>query len=422
MSLLATQFREKMLKDKDIDMQREAQTYVGYPTGFPVLDFTNGQIVHVKNTEKGMDFNYFSVGITNGSFNSVIGRSQSGKTTGMWQFAWNMIAPFENASIFADNTEAGIDWPRISNVVGVPEETLKERIISRDRGITAENFYRRIKEIHDMKLENPEKYQYDTGKLDNFGNPIIEFEPTIYIIDSIAMLMPEKYASEEELSGQMSTTAAAKVVTQILRTIIPMIKSANIIVFAVNHIMQQINANPMMHKRSQLPFLSPDERLPRGDTLVLLSNTIMRFVDNKKLKEDEKYKIAGAMVDVYFEKTRSSRPHQAVTMVFDYVTGFDPLLSTFVFMKEKTNRIKGSGVGMYVDDFTDVKFSMGNFKDKYLTNEEFRMRFDKAVSEELVKIPKASNADFAKEKKIMSNLYELCMNQVPSVENNAEEI
>lgn len=422
MSLLATQFREKMLKDKDIDMQREAQTYVGYPTGFPVLDFTNGQIVHVKNTEKGMDFNYFSVGITNGSFNSVIGRSQSGKTTGMWQFAWNMIAPFENASIFADNTEAGIDWPRISNVVGVPEETLKERIISRDRGITAENFYRRIKEIHDMKLENPEKYQYDTGKLDNFGNPIIEFEPTIYIIDSIAMLMPEKYASEEELPGQMSTTAAAKVVTQILRTIIPMIKSANIIVFAVNHIMQQINANPMMHKRSQLPFLSPDERLPRGDTLVLLSNTIMRFVDNKKLKEDEKYKIAGAMVDVYFEKTRSSRPHQAVTMVFDYVTGFDPLLSTFVFMKEKTNRIKGSGVGMYVDDFTDVKFSMGNFKDKYLSNEEFRMRFDKAVSEELVKIPKASNADFAKEKKIMSNLYDLCMNQVPSVENNAEEI
>ena len=422
MSLLATQFREKMLKDKDIDMQREAQTYVGYPTGFPVLDFTNGQIVHVKNTEKGMDFNYFSVGITNGSFNSVIGRSQSGKTTGMWQFAWNMIAPFENASIFADNTEAGIDWPRISNVVGVPEETLKERIISRDRGITAENFYRRIKEIHDMKLENPEKYQYDTGKLDNFGNPIIEFEPTIYIIDSIAMLMPEKYASEEELSGQMSTTAAAKVVTQILRTIIPMIKSANIIVFAVNHIMQQINANPMMHKRSQLPFLSPDERLPRGDTLVLLSNTIMRFVDNKKLKEDEKYKIAGAMVDVYFEKTRSSRPHQAVTMVFDYVTGFDPLLSTFVFMKEKTNRIKGSGVGMYVDDFTDVKFSMGNFKDKYLSNEEFRMWFDKAVSEELVKIPKASNADFAKEKKIMSNLYDLCMNQVPSVENNAEEI
>ena len=422
MSLLATQFREKMLKDKDIDMQREAQTYVGYPTGFPVLDFTNGQIVHVKNTEKGMDFNYFSVGITNGSFNSVIGRSQSGKTTGMWQFAWNMIAPFENASIFADNTEAGIDWPRISNVVGVPEETLKERIISRDRGITAENFYRRIKEIHDMKLENPEKYQYDTGKFDNFGNPIIEFEPTIYIIDSIAMLMPEKYASEEELSGQMSTTAAAKVVTQILRTIIPMIKSANIIVFAVNHIMQQINANPMMHKRSQLPFLSPDERLPRGDTLVLLSNTIMRFVDNKKLKEDEKYKIAGAMVDVYFEKTRSSRPHQAVTMVFDYVTGFDPLLSTFVFMKEKTNRIKGSGVGMYVDDFTDVKFSMGNFKDKYLSNEEFRMRFDKAVSEELVKIPKASNADFAKEKKIMSNLYDLCMNQVPSVENNAEEI
>lgn len=422
MSLLATQFREKMLKDKDIDMQREAQTYVGYPTGFPALDFTNGQIVHVKNTEKGMDFNYFSVGITNGSFNSVIGRSQSGKTTGMWQFAWNMIAPFENASIFADNTEAGIDWPRISNVVGVPEETLKERIISRDRGITAENFYRRIKEIHDMKLENPEKYQYDTGKLDNFGNPIIEFEPTIYIIDSIAMLMPEKYASEEELSGQMSTTAAAKVVTQILRTIIPMIKSANIIVFAVNHIMQQINANPMMHKRSQLPFLSPDERLPRGDTLVLLSNTIMRFVDNKKLKEDEKYKIAGAMVDVYFEKTRSSRPHQAVTMVFDYVTGFDPLLSTFVFMKEKTNRIKGSGVGMYVDDFTDVKFSMGNFKDKYLSNEEFRMRFDKAVSEELVKIPKASNADFAKEKKIMSNLYDLCMNQVPSVENNAEEI
>ena len=40
-------------------------------------------------------------------------------------------------------------------------------------GINAENFYKRIKMIHDIKLENREKYEYDTGLFDSNGNSII---------------------------------------------------------------------------------------------------------------------------------------------------------------------------------------------------------------------------------------------------------
>ena len=94
----------------------------------------------------------------------VIGRSGCGKTTFIMQSAGKIVEPFETSCIFHDDIEGGITQTRKEQLVGLHGNDFKEAYISRNSGITAENFYERIKMIHDMKvIENREKFIYDTG-------------------------------------------------------------------------------------------------------------------------------------------------------------------------------------------------------------------------------------------------------------------
>jgi hypothetical protein len=186
-----------------------------------------------------------------------------------------------------------------------------------------------------------------------------------------------------------------------------MLTSANIILFVINHILPNVSIDGRS-KQSQLSWLAPDERLPKGETNVFLANCIIRFKDHQKLDENEKYKEAGKLVDVFFEKSRSSMPHCKATLVFTFDHGYDPLLSLFFFLKENTDRMNGAGVGLYLDDRSDMKFSMGTFKQKFENDEEFRNYFLKVSQEELVKIPKFTHETITKSSSAMNDLYNMC--------------
>ena len=246
MGILTTLFREKVSSKKDARLKTEAEHDVAYATGFLSFDFMNGTVVHVK-TPEGKRFQYNSVGIVDGSIVMVIGRSGCGKTTFIMQSAGEIIKPFETSCIFHDDIEGGITQNRKEQLVGLHGEEFKDNYISRNSGITAENFYERIKMIHDLKvIEDREKFIYDTGLYSTSGEKIYKLEPTVYILDSLAMLMPEKYSDEEELSGQMSATAAAKANASVFRRIVPMLKAANIILFVVNHITEKVELTPRL--------------------------------------------------------------------------------------------------------------------------------------------------------------------------------
>ena len=421
MSLLATNFRLAVKKEKDPRMSTEARCDVGYSTGFLNVDFTNGQVIHVKSEEKNLNQFYYSVGITDGSMATFIGRAGCGKTTFIAQAAANIVRPFKTSCIFEDSVEGGLTWSRREVLSGFHDKELQERYIVRNSGVTAENFYQRIKMIHDMKLENPSEYMYDTGLLDTFGVPIRAFEPTIYILDSIAMIMPDKYTSEDELSGGMSSTAGAKVIAQIMRTIVPMLKAANIILFIVNHILEDVSINPMQHKKAQISFLNQGERLPKGNTVIYLSNNIVRIDDAEKLKDDAKFKVAGNISKITFVKSRTNRPNVETKLVYDQDNGFDPILSLYLFLQEK-GRVNGSGVGMYIDDKNDYKFSMGNIKDKLKNKPEFKAIFMKAAQEELCKLPKLPSNEMEAQRGATDDLYSMCMSCDPTANDISNEM
>lgn len=370
--ILSTRFRDQVSKHKDIRMKEESTPGVGYSTGFLNFDFMNGTVVHVKTTER--DYKYYSVGIQDGCLVMLIGRAGCGKTTWAVQTASNIVRKFPTACVFHDDIEGGLTEYRKELLSGFHGEELKNKYISRNTGITAENFYERLRMIHDLKLENREEYEYDTGFFDPNGERIFKLEPTVYILDSVALLMPAQYTEEEELSGSMSATAAAKVNSMSFKRIIPMLKSANIILMMINHINKKIDINPMQRTKAQVSYLKQDESLPGGNTIVYLTNLLLRFDDNSKLKQDEAFGIAGNLVDISLVKSRNNRAGKSCTLVFNQDTGFDPELSLFVMLKN-AKRVNGAGAYLYIGELSDVKFSQKNFKEKLKESSELRQAF-----------------------------------------------
>lgn len=369
-SYLASCFREQTQKMKDSRMFTEHVFDTSYPTGFLSFDFLNGnmvQIQHDKNT-----VSYFSVGVVDGSINTLIGRSGCGKTTFAIQAASNIIRPFKDAVMYVDSIEGGLTIPRLSTLTGWSGTELRDRVIERNSGITAENFYQRIKLIHDIKLQNRETMSYDTGTLDDLGRPVTKFIPTPYILDSLAMLMPETYTDENELAGQMAATAAAKTNTRIMKTIVPMLKAANIILFLINHINQKVEINAFTHTKAQVSYLKQDETLPGGVASIYLANNIIRF-DDTKLKKDEGFGIEGSQVTLSLVKSRTNKAGRSVNLIFNQDTGFDATLSLFTMLKT-AGLIVGTGAFFHLDG-SDIKFTQKTFKEKLKENPELRKAF-----------------------------------------------
>ena len=383
MSILASRFREKISKSKDVRIKREAEQDVAYSTGFLSFDYMNGTVVHVKN-DKGEKYQYNSTGIVDGSMVMVIGRSGCGKTTWIMQAASAIIKPFETSCIFHDDIEGGITKTRKEQLTHLSGDDFNDRYISRNSGITAENFYERIKMIHDLKVtESRDEYEYDTGLLTTDGKPIYKLQPTVYILDSLAMLMPGQYTDEDELSGQMSATAAAKANASIFKRVVPMLKEANIILFVVNHITEKISLTPFSNTPALVSYLKPGETLPGGRNPIYLSNLLIRLDDGTKLKPDKDFGISASVVNFTILKSRTAPVNSMVSLIFDYANGFDKDLSLYWMLKEK-GYVNGAGAYFYFEDRTDFKFSQKAFKSKLAESAEFREIFANTVSKMLM--------------------------------------
>lgn len=370
MGTLLNRFREVVAKSKDPRMKSEGEFNVLYPTGFPCFDFINGCKVHVDDKKNGKRYSYYSLGVTDGSCCMLIGRSGCGKTTFAIQMAANIVRPFPEAEIFHDDIEGGTTESRKRVLTKFNDEDLQNRYRYRNTGITAENFYETLKTIKDIKLENYDEYSYDTGLLDPMGNKVTALIPTVYILDSIALLMPEKYTDEEELSGQMSATAAARTNSSVFKRIIPMLKAANIILVMINHINDVVNINPMQMKKASLSYLKPDESLVGGKVITYLTNLLLRFDDNSKLKPEEGLHIDGSLVDIQIVKSRSGKAGSVCTLVFDKANGFDSDLSLYILLKN-AKMINGAGAYLYIGDRKDKSFRQSELKNKLATDPEF---------------------------------------------------
>lgn len=367
MTLLANAFREQVKKTKDISMINEQQHSVAYSTGFLALDFLNGSILNINGKK------YYEVGIVDGSINAIIARSGAGKSTFCIQAAANIVRPFETSTVFMDNAEVGFLKSRAMQLSGFDKDEFARRFIMRDAGITTETVYERVKMIHDIKVSDMDNYTYDTGIIDEYGKPIIKFEPTVYILDSLKAILPKKISEDE--GSNMNGAITAKTNSDVFLRLVPMCREANIIMLIINHITQK-GIGSFMPQKSDLAYLKQDESLPGGKTTsTYLQNNIFRLDEKSKLKSSEAFGIDGAQVNVDIVKSRTSKVGKSCALIFDMDIGYDPDLSLFIYLKEN-GLLEGAGAYLHLPG-SEIKFSQKNFKEVLYTNKQF---YDEFVS------------------------------------------
>lgn len=366
-TLLSQAFREQVKQTKDISQKNEMSYSISYPTGFMNLDFANGYIQEVNGQLK------YELGISDGSINMIISDSGVGKTTLCTQIAANIVKRFPTSVVFYEQAEVGTNIQRIKNVSGISsDEEFSKKFVIRDAGITIESIYERVKMVHDIKVANQSDYLYDTGLVDMRGNPIHKFEPTVFIVDSIKMVLSKKNAEADE-TNNMAAATNAKANSEYYTKMVPLCREANIIMLLINHITMDINTG-FLPKKSELAYLKQGEHISGGKSLTYIQNNIFRLDIKSKLKPEEGFGITGSVVNVDIVKSRTNKSSRArCFMVFNQEIGYDSDLSMLLLLKE--NKIlEGSGAYLKLPGY-DKKFSQKQFKNILYTDQEFYNTF-----------------------------------------------
>ena len=388
---LMDMFRFAMQSSKK--MSEEAKFDVMYSTGFLNVDYSNGTVVHVRTPELTMDYN--SLGIVDGTSNTIISRPGAGKSTLIAQWLGYLLKTNPGSVAYIDDIESSLPTVRKEYLFGLPKEEVDERVYIRNIGITTESVYEQLRTIHDLKVNNPKEYEYDTGLYDTAGNRIFKLIPTFYFIDSFAMLLPNDINDETEMEGgKNDAMSMAKKSTVFIKKIAQLLKGANIVLFTINHIMDNPQMGPFV-KASQVEGLKPDERLPGGKTSLYLANNLFRMDKAKSLKESEAFGIPGTVINFTICKSRTNANMRSVPLIFDKSRGlFDNVLSTFYYLKDE-GYVGGAGRGMYFVNYPDLKFSQKEFKSKCMENPELAQAFAITAKEALTKLLSDTSAEAA---------------------------
>lgn len=380
--MLIDRFREMI--GKDASLGQESLPMPNFSSGFDLLDYYNGSYAGEDSVITGLE---------GGKIITFIGKSGTGKTTLAIQTGCNIVDKYEQSQMIHLDFERATNINRIKTITGWSDKKLKQKYIHMNRHISTESAFKLIKAIADVKLQEKDSLEIPSGMYDDDGNEIMMLPPTVVLIDSLAVMAPNKIEEDSEMGGSMTASAIAKANTQLFKRIVSPLMDANIILIVVNHINAKIEINPMVKTQAQVNFLKPDETLPGGNAPIYLSNYIFKLVASKKLEPDKEYGIKGFEVVVELIKSRSAAAGLKFTLVFDQANGFDNLLSNYVLLKDN-KLIKGAGRGYYLESCPDVKFSQKTFKEKYYENEELRKAFDSEVKRVLMGLIPEPEADF----------------------------
>lgn len=298
-------------------------------------------------------------------------------TTFAIQLASNIVRPFPNGSVIHCDLEGGSNYTRIAALSKYTPNEMKEgKYVLRQMKCSIEEIKMMISKIYLEKINNPKLYMYDTGKVNEFGDKIEVFEPTCLIIDSVASLTT--YVNENtkdgvttlgEISSQTEQMRLTAEVGRFLKESMGMMKSANIIMFLINHIKDKPPLGPIP-SAPELRYLKSNETLPCGKALQYYTNTMIRLTSIGAEKyEMETDGFNGFGVAAQFVKNRGNVDGTSVPLVFDKVHGYDSLRSSVSFAK--TNEMLGGNRnGYYFINNKEQKFTQKEIHQCFADNRE----------------------------------------------------
>lgn len=350
---------------------------ISYKTGFPTLDYYLGYKVNVYGDDDKIADSYNCIGITGGSFVTFIGKPSTSKTTTAVQVASNIVRPFKSGTVIHYDLEQAQNYSRIQALNKFSMRQMEEgKYVLRQENNSIDDIYEAIMKIYFEKTQNPSLYQYDTGKLNEFGKPIIMYEPTVIIIDSIAALsqgINENDKSDvkkiSELEGNTYANRVARDISQFYSKLMPRIRAANIVIIAINQIKTKVDVG-VVKSASQIMYLKQDETLPGGWAPMFYAHILLKFVAVGSEKfETEKDGFDGFGVRAEVIKSRTNQAGQYCSLIYDKIRGIDSERSSIVYAKDN-GLVSGNRNAMYFIDNKDTKFSLNNIHTSFNDNPE----------------------------------------------------
>lgn len=250
------------------------------------------------------------------------------------------------------------------------------KYILRQEKTTLEDMKKTIMDLYKEKTSKPDVYKYKTGKLNEFGQEIELYEPSVIILDSIATITmslnendKKDLAKLEEVSSQTDRMRLTAEIGRFFNEIMPYIRTANITLIAIN----QIKTNPGMgvvKSPSEILYLKQDETLPGGRTPQFLAHVLIKFVavgSEKYNLEDDGFDGFGVRLEII--KSRTNQAGQTVPLIYDKVRGIDSLRSSVNYAKE-LGMLGGNRNGYYFGDNKENKFTLKNMHQDFKDNRD----------------------------------------------------
>lgn len=352
----------------------ETEYEVLYPTGFFGYDVQNGYRVYDNNQNRYV----YNMGIPDGSFVGIIGRTNCGKSTFSIQLAGNIVRPFDNSRIIHFEIEQGASGDNKNMaLLGMDVETYNKKYKRYNSSVTIEFIEKKLEEEMSRKLENLDEYRYDTGKVNYKGEPIYKFVPTVCIIDSVANLGSDKFSSSTDRTN-MDAAQITNVLTSFFKKYGQRIRSYNIIILGINHVRKKINTD-FFPQKSEIPGLKNDETVPGGSIFKYQSTAILRLDDQSaKFTADDEFGVEGGYVNIIAAKTRHGSLKNSSKLFFNGKDGFIGNLSNFLMLWDN-GVITQSGAYFNMPGY-DKKFTKKQFIKLLEEDKEFAECFNKLIA------------------------------------------
>lgn len=338
---------------------------VTYKTGFPQLDYYLGYKINVYDEDDKIIDSYPSIGVTGGSMITLIGKPSTAKTTTAAQMAANIVRTFDNGFVVHYDIEQAMNTSRIRNLTKFSMSDIKAgKYVLRQELTTINDIKSSIIDIYLEKIKNPDLYKYKTGKLNEFGDEIELFEPTVCILDSIATLSSgfnendkKDLARMAEVGSQTERMRITGEIGRFFNEILPYLRTANIILITIN----QIKDKPQLgfvHEPSEILYLAQNESLPGGKAPQYNASVLLKFIAVGSEKYDyETDGFDGFGIKVLIVKSRGNQAGRYVNLIYDKVRGIDPVRSSIAFAKE-LGLTGGNKNSFYFTSHKDKKFSL----------------------------------------------------------------
>ena len=230
------------------------------------------------------------------------------------------------------------------------------------------------------------EFAENTGIKDELGHEIVQLDPTVLVVDSIAGLVARVNTNAssdmkklESLEGQTYAQRIAGELSQFFKKTAGMIHEANIIVIMIN----QVKDKPMQGvtpQASNLMYMRNDTTLPGGWAPMFMSHILLEFKAASGEKFDmDKDGFDGFGINANIVKCRTNQAGQIIHLIYDKVRGADPVRSCIQYAKDNELLVGRMRNSMAFASNPDMKFNMLKANESFAENPELFKEMYKTI-------------------------------------------